>query len=191
MPRGGPFTWDHASHQVGLDIDIEYLQDSRSLQRPLTVAEREILPKYYLADEEANDIIRENWDEKYVTMLRTAAEDSNVLMMFVHPAIKRKICGNPANRKKWLAKVQPWWGHNEHFHVRLKCPAGQPYCQSKPEPTDIGCDSEEFLWWFSDEWRQLFEERKKWQKDNPNPQPDPLPALPAQCQGVLKDEESL
>lgn len=189
MPRGGPFTWDHASHQVGLDVDIEYLQDARSLQRPLTVAEREQLPKFYLADEDANDIIPENWSEKYVTMLRTAAEDNRTLMIFVHPAIKRKICENSANRKPWLAKIQPWWGHHEHFHVRLKCPSdgSSPNCKAKPEPTEMGCDSEELAWWFSDEWRKIYEERKKWKTDNPYPTPDPLPVLPKQCQSVLND----
>ncbi|NBW80407.1 penicillin-insensitive murein endopeptidase, partial [bacterium] len=189
MPRGGPFTWDHASHQVGLDIDIEYLQDPRSLQRPLTVEERERLPKYYLADTDANDIISANWTEKHVTMLRSAAEDPRTLMIFVHPSIKRKICQTPSNRQPWLAKIQPWWDHHEHFHVRLKCPSdgSSPNCKPKQEPTEIGCDSEELAWWFSDEWRQIYEARKKWQKDNPDPTPDPLPALPSQCQTILKD----
>ncbi|NBX16045.1 MAG: penicillin-insensitive murein endopeptidase [Proteobacteria bacterium] len=192
MPRGGPFTWDHASHQVGLDLDIEFLQDPRSLQRPLTVEEREKLPKFYLADSEANDIISANWDEKYVTMLRAAAEDSRTHVIFVHPAIKRKICQSPANRKPWLAKIEPWWGHDEHFHVRLKCPAdgSSPNCKSKPEITEIGCDSPELAWWFSDEWRQIYEARKKWQKDNPNPAPEPLPALPSHCQSVLTNNGS-
>lgn len=192
MPRGGPFTWDHASHQVGLDIDVEFLQDPRSLQRPLTIEEREKLPKFYLADSDANDIIRENWDDKYVTMLRSAAEDSRALVIFVHPAIKRKLCQTPANRKPWLAKIQPWWGHDEHFHVRLKCPAdgSSPNCKPKPEFTEIGCDTPELAWWFSDEWRQMYEARKKWQKDNPNPTPEPLPTLPSQCQSLLKDNGS-
>jgi penicillin-insensitive murein endopeptidase len=187
MPRGGPFTWDHASHQVGLDIDIEYLQDPRSLSRPLTVQERERLPKYYLADTDANDIISANWDEKYVTMLRAAAADQRTQMIFVHPSIKRKICQNSQNRKPWLAKIQPWWDHHEHFHVRLKCPSdgSSPNCKPKPEPTDIGCDGAELAWWFSDEWRQMYEARKKWRQDNPNPVPGALPALPQQCQTIL------
>ncbi|MEN9529451.1 MAG: Penicillin-insensitive murein endopeptidase precursor [Pseudomonadota bacterium] len=187
MPRGGPFTWDHASHQVGLDLDIEFHQDPRSLQRDLTVEERERLPKFYLADRETNAIIERNWSDKYLTMLRTFAEDTDVHVMFVHPAIKKKICENPANRKSWLAKVQPWWGHDEHVHVRLRCPSDSPNCVPKPAFTEIGCDSEEFLWWFSDDWRRVYEARKKWQRDNPNPEPEPLPALPAQCQGVLRD----
>jgi penicillin-insensitive murein endopeptidase len=189
MPRGGPFTWDHASHQIGLDIDVEYLLDPRSSQRPLTIEERERLPKYYLADTDANDIIPENWSEKHVTMLRAAAEDPRTLMIFVHPSIKRKICQTPSNRQTWLAKIQPWWGHHEHFHVRLKCPAdgSSPNCKPKLEPTEIGCDSEELAWWFSDEWRKIYEARKKWQKDNPNPTPEPLPALPSQCQTILKE----
>ena len=187
MPRGGPFTWDHASHQVGLDMDIEFLQDPRSLQRDLTIDERERLPKYYLADQDANAVIEKNWSEKYVTMLRTFAQDDAVHVMFVHPSIKKKICENPANRQSWLAKVQPWWGHDEHVHVRLKCPADSPNCKSKPDFTEIGCDTQEFLWWFSEEWRELYEARKKWQRDNPNPEPEPLPSLPTQCQSVLKD----
>lgn len=190
MPRGGPFTWDHASHQVGLDMDIEFLQDPRSLQRDLTIDERERLAKYYLADQEANAVIAKNWSEKYVTMLRTFAEDNDVHVMFVHPSIKKKICENPKNRQSWLAKVQPWWGHDEHVHVRLKCPADSPNCKAKTDFTEIGCDTEEFLWWFSEDWRKVYEARKKWQRDNPNPEPVPLPFLPTQCQSVLKDAGS-
>ncbi len=190
MPKGGPFTWTHASHQVGLDIDIEFLLDPRSLERDLTIEERERLPNYYLANQDANAVIEANWTEKHATMLRVLADDPDVHVMFVHPSIKKKLCDNPANRQNWLAKVQPWWGHDEHVHVRLKCPQGESFCIPKPEITDIGCDSEDFLWWFSDDWRRIYEARKKWQKDNPNPEPEPLPALPAQCQSVLNDTVS-
>lgn len=28
------------------------------------------------------------------------------------------------------AKVRPWYGHADHIHVRLKCPADSPVCRA-------------------------------------------------------------
>lgn len=79
-----------------------------------------------------------------------------------------------------VGKIQPWWGHDEHFHVRLKCPAdgSSPNCRPKPEFTEIGCDTPELAWWFSDEWRQMYEARKKWQKIIPIQHPSRFPLYP-------------
>ena len=32
----------------------------------------------------------------------------------------------------WLRTVRPWWGHHDHLHVRLKCPADSTGCESQP-----------------------------------------------------------
>ena len=36
--------------------------------------------------------------------------------------------------RAWLEKVRPWWGHDYHFHVRLRCPGDSPECKSQPPP---------------------------------------------------------
>ncbi len=34
----------------------------------------------------------------------------------------------PPATAAWLSKVRPMYGHDYHFHVRIKCPAGNPGC---------------------------------------------------------------
>ncbi len=160
LPRGGPFTTRHASHTNGTDFDVWFLIDSRLKERPLTVVERELLSSYSLADLDDNVLISERWSEKYRVMLQLTAENSRTHTVFVHPSIKKKLCENPAHHKPWLAKIRPWWGHDEHMHVRLTCPSDSPDCLEKPRPTSIACD-ETLEWWFSDEWRKEYENRKK------------------------------
>jgi penicillin-insensitive murein endopeptidase len=30
--------------------------------------------------------------------------------------------------------VRPWWGHAEHFHIRIGCPAESSDCKPQPPP---------------------------------------------------------
>ena len=50
-----------------------------------------------------------------------------------------------------MDKVRPWYGHNDHIHVRLKCPADSPNCRKQPPvPGGDGCAAKELDYWFSD-----------------------------------------
>ena len=57
--------------------------------------------------------------------------------------------------KAWLQKIRPYWGHDAHFHVRLKCPKGASFCQTQtPTVAELsnggsGCD-ESLNWWVTD-----------------------------------------
>ena len=49
-----------------------------------------------------------------------------------------------------MAKVRPWYGHDDHIHVRLKCPADSPNCRAQPPvPGGDGCDKS-LDHWFAD-----------------------------------------
>ena len=57
--------------------------------------------------------------------------------------------------KKWLQKIRPVAGHDTHFHVRLKCPAGARLCETQtPTVSELsnggnGCD-DTLMWWVTD-----------------------------------------
>jgi murein endopeptidase len=71
--------------------------------------------------------------------VKTAAEDSSVTRIFVNAAIKKEMCTEAGTDRHWLAKVRPWWGHSEHFHIRLACPDYRE-CKGQPSvPTGDGC----------------------------------------------------
>ena len=82
-----------------------------------------------------------------------------------------------------MGKIRPIYGHDEHFHIRIKCPADSPGCkpQAAVAPGD-GCDKS-LAWWFTQE---------PWAKPKPNPNAKPvkprfvmLSDLPQACSGVL------
>jgi penicillin-insensitive murein endopeptidase len=99
----------------------------------------------------------------------------------VHPAIKQVLCEQAGTDRAWLSKVRPWWGHYYHFHVRIACPAGDPYCQSQsPVSGGDGCGTE------LDDW---FKKLRQAERQSPGAAPTKAPLtlddLPSQCRTVL------
>ena len=66
----------------------------------------------------------QQWSSRQADVLRSAATPDVVARMFVNPVIKRAMCSQFPGAA-WIRKLSPWWGHDDHFHVRLHCPAGE------------------------------------------------------------------
>jgi penicillin-insensitive murein endopeptidase len=80
-----------------------------------------------------------------------------------------------------MAKVRPWYGHNDHIHVRLKCPADSPNCRKQPPvPGDDGCSDASLAYWFSDKVLH-----PKPRAPSPPSKGLMLSDLPPACKGVL------
>jgi penicillin-insensitive murein endopeptidase len=173
QPRGGPMPWGHSSHQIGLDADIWF--DLRP-KPALTPAQRERIEVASLVRPDGLDIDPAQFSRAHVALLRLAAEHPAVDRLFVNPAIKQAICRQQP-QAAWLRKLRPWRGHDEHFHIRLRCPPGQAECHDQaPVPAGNGCDGS-LDWWFSAEARQP--------PPRPPGPPGPAPRLPAACAGIL------
>jgi penicillin-insensitive murein endopeptidase len=143
QPRGGPISRDHASHQVGLDVDIFFRLDLPHLPH----AERgEDLELPSLVDYETRQL-NERFDAAHLQLLRHAASEPNVERIFVSPLIKRAMCEQPLQDRRFLRKLRPWYGHDDHMHVRLACPPASADCvaQAPPPPGD-GCGAELDSW---------------------------------------------
>jgi penicillin-insensitive murein endopeptidase len=113
-------------------------------------------------------------------LLKLAASDPRVDRIFVHPAIKAALCRSrgrsPGAAWDWLRRLRPWYGHDDHFHVRLACPAGSPECEAQaPVPPGDGCDAS-LAQWLQHPLPPLV--------PPPHP-PPPHPHLPAACSAVL------
>jgi murein endopeptidase len=98
QPRGGPMLTGHASHQIGLDVDIWFMPMPRE---PFSVADRETIQPLLLAEDHGRSVIKENWQDGWVTLLRRAASYPEVARVFVHPAIKKALCQSPLSDKSW------------------------------------------------------------------------------------------
>jgi len=146
LSRGGPTVGGHSSHQNGLDADLWYKlapTRSRSFQR----REVEVMPS----------VLTEKGFNKYFSkpqriLLSFLAQDNRVARVFVHPKIKKALCEGPRRlfTDKSLAKIRPWFGHDDHLHLRLKCPQSDKNCVAQEPPKEgSGCD--ELKWWESEE----------------------------------------
>ncbi|MET0748532.1 MAG: penicillin-insensitive murein endopeptidase [Rhizobium sp.] len=185
QPRGGPMFNGHASHQIGLDADI-WLTPMPS--RLLTPTERETKPfTTVLAKGKFLTIDPTVWTESHARLLMRAASYPQVERIFVNPAIKKKMCDSWTGDRSNLGKLRPEYGHDSHFHIRLRCPAGSIGCTPQaPVNAGDGCDKS-LAWWFSP---------TPWAKPVPAPAPKPnvVPAkprevmvsdLPAACKAVV------
>jgi penicillin-insensitive murein endopeptidase len=174
--RGGPTPYGHRSHQIGLDVDVWFWLVSRADQ--LTPQQRETLkaPSFLTADRQALDTTL--WSAQHAALLQAAAAFDVVERIFVHPLIKQALC-HTFPGASWQQKIRPWWGHDDHFHVRLRCPPGQTECLAQqPLPPGDGCGAT-LAWWLSNEAQQA---------PKPAP-PEALEAqLPAACRDVLRKE---
>jgi penicillin-insensitive murein endopeptidase len=172
QPRGGPMPSGHRSHQNGLDADVWFwLPDDG---RRLTVAARETVEAPSMLANNGGGLDARQWSPRQAAVLRLAAGVDVVARIFVNPAIKKALCEQFPGAS-WLHKVRPWWGHDDHFHVRLRCPTGEWGCRDQDAPpAGDGCGVE-LAWWFSEEARK------------PRPQPDvgTVP-LPAACEAILR-----
>jgi penicillin-insensitive murein DD-endopeptidase len=163
QPRGGPLPFGHLSHQIGLDVDIWFMPKP---DRVLTKEEREKISAINLVADDWKHINPKMWTPAHAAFIRTAAEQPNVERVLVNAAIKKQLCEmQGANHPSWMDKVRPWYGHHDHIHVRLKCPADSPNCRAQPPvPGDAGCAEKDLASWFSDKVL--------------HPKPSPKPAKP-------------
>ena len=171
QPRGGPMKFGHASHQSGLDVDIWLRLDLPLLPRD----RRDSLKEVSLVSGDTHRVTRPGWTEAHARLIRLAAADPRVERIFVNPAIKFELCRKASGDRSWLQRIRPWYGHDDHFHVRLACPHDSPLCEpQKALPEGDGC-GEDLISWMPE-------------AHPPRPVPHhatPDPELPSACYRVI------
>jgi penicillin-insensitive murein endopeptidase len=178
QPRGGPMLTGHASHQVGLDADIWL---TPMPDRELSRREREDMSATMVVAADRKDVDPAVWTKAHGAIIKAAAQEPIVERIFVNAAIKKALCREAGSDRTWLHKVRAYYGHDYHFHVRIKCPAGNSDCKPQdPVPAGEQCGAD-LDHWFSDEILRP--------KPSPIP-PQPRPPLrmadlPAACRQVL------
>ncbi len=141
----GGFLSGHASHQNGLDADIAYLKANHIERDPNTNGSTGFGESFVVNGAvTANfDLVR-NW-----AILRNFVGRGNVGRIFVDPVIKAAFCTKAAvldpsldatARTEVLRRLRPYAAHDDHFHIRLLCPAGHSQCLAQTDPpTGNGC----------------------------------------------------
>ncbi|MBS0242942.1 MAG: penicillin-insensitive murein endopeptidase [Proteobacteria bacterium] len=192
QPRGGPMLSSHASHQIGLDVDIWLtpMPDHR-----LTANERERMAATSMLGKDGVHVDPEIFTPYHAALIRRAASYPEVERIFVAPGIKKAMCLEAGVDHKDFHKIRPYWGHDDHLHVRIACPPDSPGCKPQPAAAgDDGCGRE------VDEWIQRM---LKPAKPEARPTPPPkiaqtppkkhvvtLADLPSECRAVVDAPES-
>ena len=185
MPRGGPMPSGHASHQRGTDVDI-WLQPAP--ERRLSESERESLQAESVLKLDSAELDPNKWTDKHAALVKAAAQDSNVARIFVTASIKKELCrckATDGSDTAWLRRLRPWEGHDDHIHVRLKCPVGEKCVEQDPPPEGDGCGAE------LTEWLKKVAMDPPHKSAHPGEVPDepmkpfPLSKMPAECIKVL------
>jgi penicillin-insensitive murein endopeptidase len=178
QPRGGPMLTGHASHQVGLDADIWL---TPMPDHELTRQEREEMSATMVVAPDRKDVDPNVWTPAHSALIKAAAQEPEVDRIFVNAAIKKALCREAGNDRAWLTKVRPYWQHDYHFHVRIKCPSDSPECKGQPPvPAGDGC-GKDLDWWFSD----AVLHPKPAPTPTPRPRPIAMKDLPPACRQVL------
>lgn len=188
QPRGGPSASGHQSHQIGLDVDIWMLPPPRL---DLSRQQRETISSISVRSADQRSL-NGNWTQSHAEVLKLAASDPRVDRIFVTAPVKIELCRTAKRKdKEWLQKIRPYWGHDEHFHVRLKCPPGATLCKTQtPTVKELskggdGCD-ETLTWWVTEALNPP--KPTKPAKPTPpkrGPRQYTMADLPKQCTGVL------
>jgi penicillin-insensitive murein endopeptidase len=179
QPRGGPALSGHASHQIGLDADIWL---TPMPDRKLSREDREDMSAVMMVRDDRLDVDTRVFTPGHLLVIRDAAQEPAVQRIFVNPAIKKALCREAKGDRSWLSKIRPWWGHDYHFHIRIKCPPGSPACEGqKPQSEDEGCKPSDLAYWFKD---SVLHPKPEPKPPKPRP-PITLAQLPAACKTVL------
>jgi penicillin-insensitive murein endopeptidase len=171
QPRGGPMLTGHASHQLGLEVDI-WLTPAPLLL--LNAEEREEMPAIDMVQPDLLDI-NAGFTSAQVALLRRAALMPDVDRIFVNAAVKQAACRDTTGTRDWLRKVRPWPDHTYHFHVALACP-NSGCARRNPIPPGDGCGKELAHW---------FREDVRFPKPSPPAKILRLDDLPQACRKVL------
>jgi penicillin-insensitive murein DD-endopeptidase len=192
QPRGGPMTSGHASHQIGLDADIWMLPPRRL---DLSRAQREEISSIPVRSADQRSVT-ENWTPAHAALMRAAALDRRVDRIFVAAAVKIEMCKTATEADTvWLRKIRPISGHDTHFHIRMRCPAGSDLCETQtPTVADLsnggnGCD-ETLMWWVTDYLAAPDPNAEPEEPEEPrrHPRDFTMADLPRQCADVLNSD---
>jgi len=174
QPRGGPLPFGHRSHQSGLDVDVWFNLDAKILAGANAMRSNIGAPS--MLNDSQTGLDRDRWTTDHVTLLELAANLPGVDRIFVNPYIKKELCESVVGNRDWLRVIRPWYNHDDHFHMRLSCPADSASCRTQePVPIGDGCDSS-LDWWFHHPT-----------VTTPKPHPAPTPQLPGECKEILAE----
>jgi penicillin-insensitive murein endopeptidase len=127
--KGGGALGGHSSHQNGLDADIVYMGES----------------KWGTVLDKRGEVKKDFDIEKNYQFFKILVATGYVNRIFVDQKIKKSMCGWVKSQglmdeaKDVLTALRAYSGHDDHFHLRLKCSPYYPLCRDQTLPNGTEC----------------------------------------------------
>jgi hypothetical protein len=127
--KGGGALGGHSSHQNGLDADIVYMGES----------------KWGTVLDKRGEVKKDFDIEKNYQFFKMLVATGYVNRIFVDQKIKKSMCGWVKSQglmdeaKDVLTALRAYSGHDDHFHLRLKCSPYYPLCRDQTLPNGTEC----------------------------------------------------
>lgn len=131
----------HSSHENGLDVDLGYYKADGVEHDPIAKHQ------YYADPMVVNGRVSPNFDlERNWELMKALHRHGNVQKIFVDQVLKNEFCRYARSKGEFSANVQVLrslrhvTNHQDHMHVRLRCPPNANGCRNAPEPpAGSGC----------------------------------------------------
>lgn len=133
--NGGKLS-EHGSHQNGLDVDIEFykMNGQEHVSRGQGLGNREYAPSMVNPDGTVSDNfdVERNWE-----VMKSIFRNGKVAKVFIDTKLKAALCqyarekGELSSHANVLRNLKYEPNHQDHFHVRLQCPAGKRECHGQ------------------------------------------------------------
>jgi|GEM_PF-1298392 Murein endopeptidase len=148
-PKGGKLS-GHASHQMGVDVDVVYYFKDVTKPKLFLHAIANGQKRAKAASIDPDFMVEEQWK-----LLKHTVSLQWTDRIFVHPKIKAAFCQlaekngelkndtNPFGASETLRRLRPEFNHGDHFHLRtlMRCNKEDRRCQPMAPPAaGTGCD---------------------------------------------------
>lgn len=184
LSRGGPTRFGHTSHQTGLDVDIFF----ETIKAKLSEGAREnIVFSSFLGKTGNVDLKR--WTSAHDDLIISFVKNNLVTRVFIHPMFKSYFCKKRTKlglSEDLLKKIRPWYGHDDHIHVRLACPARSEKCVDQKPPADTDTCGKDLQWWFTEKAAYPTSNYNKNIKDIETKYLSKMKRLPNECLGLMR-----
>ncbi len=138
---GGAVNDLHDSHENGQDVDLTYYRKNK-IEQPATHINGFAELMVVRGKISKNFDSARNWQ-----FLKELHAHGDVQRIFMDTVIKREICRYARSVKESavhlevLRSLRPYPNHQEHMHVRLKCPPEAKECRPQEDPpAGSGCN---------------------------------------------------
>lgn len=131
----------HASHENGLDVDLQFYKKDRIEHDPISKNQVYADPMVEKGKVISNFDVERNWE-----LMKALHRHGDVQKIFVDNVLKKSLCaqakkvGELTSHQQVLRSLRHEANHQDHLHVRIRCPKTAKKCVNQGEPPkETGC----------------------------------------------------